>query len=177
MNGLIGTKASAKFIFVATDDESNLILLTIEDHAEAHRVLYEKYGHWQDEIAWKGLSGQITNAEATKQVQRLSNLGKKQSKETIEKRRKATIGQKRRCKTPEEIEVMRKNSTVRKHTVETINKKSKNWLITLPNGESIEILNLKKFCKENNLSLANMSKVASGIRKHHKGFICTEKHG
>ena len=42
-----------------SDDPSNLIKLTIEEHAEAHKVLYETYGCWQDELAWKGLSGQI----------------------------------------------------------------------------------------------------------------------
>jgi hypothetical protein len=31
-----------------TDDPSNLVELSIEEHAEAHRVLYEKYDRWQD---------------------------------------------------------------------------------------------------------------------------------
>lgn len=42
-----------------TDDSSNLILLTIEEHAEAHRLLYEEHGRWQDKVAWLGLTGQI----------------------------------------------------------------------------------------------------------------------
>jgi len=46
-----------------TDDPSNLVELTVEEHAEAHRVLYEKYGRWQDELAWKGLSGMIGKEE------------------------------------------------------------------------------------------------------------------
>jgi hypothetical protein len=58
-----------------TDHPSNLIELTIEDHAEAHRILYEKYGRWQDEVAWKSLTKQITCAEATKMAQSLSNRG------------------------------------------------------------------------------------------------------
>lgn len=44
-----------------TDDPSNLIELTIEEHAEAHRLLYEQHGHWQDKVAWSGLS-KLTNA-------------------------------------------------------------------------------------------------------------------
>jgi hypothetical protein len=59
-----------------TDHPNNLLSLTIEDHAEAHRILYETYGRWQDEIAWKSLSKQITCAEATKIAQSLSNKGK-----------------------------------------------------------------------------------------------------
>ena len=58
-----------------TDHPSNLINLTIEEHAEAHRKLFEQHGRWQDEIAWKTLSGQISNAEAIKLAQRHANLG------------------------------------------------------------------------------------------------------
>jgi len=102
-----------------TNDSSNLIELTIEEHAEAHRLLYEKYGRWQDEVAWKSLSKQISCAEATKIAQSLSNkgknnyfhhtngninpmygkkgelsphFGKKHSEETIKKKRMALVG-------------------------------------------------------------------------------------
>jgi hypothetical protein len=47
-----------------TDDPSNIAELTVEEHAEAHRILYEQYGRWQDEVAWRMLSGQINKAEA-----------------------------------------------------------------------------------------------------------------
>jgi hypothetical protein len=47
-----------------TDDPSNLIELTVEEHAEAHRKLFEMHGHWQDELAWKGLQGLISNYDA-----------------------------------------------------------------------------------------------------------------
>jgi len=47
-----------------SDDPSNIIELTIEEHAEAHRRLYEKHGKEEDEIAWKALSQQITLNEA-----------------------------------------------------------------------------------------------------------------
>lgn len=46
-----------------TDDPSNLVELTIEEHAEAHRKLFEQHGHWEDEIAWKGLAKMIDRAE------------------------------------------------------------------------------------------------------------------
>jgi len=58
-----------------SDDPSNLIELTIEEHAEAHRLLFEKYGHWQDEVAWKGLSGQISGAEINYILSVERNLG------------------------------------------------------------------------------------------------------
>lgn len=60
-----------------TDEESNLITLTIEEHALAHKLLYEQHGRWQDRIAWHTLSGQITSYEAAQQVRREANLGNK----------------------------------------------------------------------------------------------------
>ena len=58
-----------------TDDENNLVVLTIEEHAEAHRKLYEEHGYWQDYLAWKGLSGLITSDECNFVV--LSEAGKR----------------------------------------------------------------------------------------------------
>ena len=52
-----------------TDVAENLIELTVEEHAEAHRLLFEKYGLWQDEVAWKGLAGIIGKEEIIKRVQ------------------------------------------------------------------------------------------------------------
>lgn len=52
-----------------SDDTSNLIELTVEQHAEEHRILFEKYGLWQDEIAWKGLLGLISKEEIVRRVQ------------------------------------------------------------------------------------------------------------
>ena len=46
-----------------TDDPSNIVELTVEEHAEAHRKLFEQYGHWQDELAWKGLAGIVPRKE------------------------------------------------------------------------------------------------------------------
>ena len=39
-----------------TDDPANLVVLTIEDHAIAHFVLWKMYGKIQDKVAWMGLS-------------------------------------------------------------------------------------------------------------------------
>jgi hypothetical protein len=102
-----------------TDDPSNLIELTIEEHAEAHRLLFEQHGQWEDEIAWKGLSGMIskeeiifrTQSESSKEVlkrngnpwsgkrtktnlaineqQRLDMSEKSKSPEAIEKRKES----------------------------------------------------------------------------------------
>ena len=79
-----------------TDDPSNIIELTVEEHAEAHRKLYEEHGRWQDKLAWLGLSGQIGKDEII-QMQKSEagkmNLGRKLSEETKRKMSESKMGQ------------------------------------------------------------------------------------
>jgi len=58
-----------------TDDHSNLIELSVEEHAEAHKKLYEEYGNQYDRIAYEALSGMIKKEEVIQQV--LSEAGKR----------------------------------------------------------------------------------------------------
>jgi hypothetical protein len=46
-----------------TDEKSNLVELSVEGHAEAHRKLYEEHGNWQDYLAWQGLLKLLTTEE------------------------------------------------------------------------------------------------------------------
>lgn len=69
-----------------TDDESNLVELTIEEHAAAHRKLYEEHGRWEDYLAWQGLAGLMTREELVRQM--LSEAGKKGSKNSTNKGKK-----------------------------------------------------------------------------------------
>lgn len=47
---------------------------------------------------------------------------------------------------------------------------SKKWTLINPSGEEMTIINLAKFCRENNLSRSAMGNVASGVAKTHKGW-------
>lgn len=49
-----------------TDAPENLIKLTIEQHAAAHKTLYDLHGKWQDYCAYLGLSKLLTADEASK---------------------------------------------------------------------------------------------------------------
>ncbi len=46
------------------------------------------------------------------------------------------------------------------------------WVIVFPDGECRTIINLKRFCKDNNLAYNCMLRVWRGDRAHHKGFKC-----
>lgn len=58
-----------------TDDESNIIELSVSAHAHAHKTLYEQLGHWQDYVAWQGLAKLAPKEDLIKRVQ--SEGGKK----------------------------------------------------------------------------------------------------
>jgi hypothetical protein len=72
-----------------SDDQSNLVELTVEEHAEAHRKLYEQYGHWQDKIAYDMLSGQIGLDDAIQAARGAANRGRKRTEEQKARLREA----------------------------------------------------------------------------------------
>lgn len=80
-----------------TDDPSNLIRLTIPEHADAHRVLWEEHGRIEDKLAWLMLSGKTDEAEAARielsrqiQQRRWSEPGARQAQR--ERMRGNTLG-------------------------------------------------------------------------------------
>ena len=71
-----------------TDNESNLVHLTIEEHAEAHRILFEKYGRWQDRVAWLSLAGIMKDEERIYEIVSNSNKGNPSGWKPTEEQRK-----------------------------------------------------------------------------------------
>ena len=51
-----------------TDDASNMIRLTVQEHAEAHKNLWEIHGKIEDWCAWQGLLGNISGYEILKKI-------------------------------------------------------------------------------------------------------------
>lgn len=94
-----------------TDDPSNIVRLTVEEHAEAHRILYETHGKIEDKIAWKCLSGKTSETEADfRELYRQAGLqsrGRHHSEET-----KRKIGNANRAsKRPDLAEYNRRTKT------------------------------------------------------------------
>lgn len=57
-----------------SDEPANIIKLTVKEHAEAHKKLWEEHGRWQDYIAWQALEGSIGKDEII--FLKMSNGGK-----------------------------------------------------------------------------------------------------
>lgn len=166
-----------------TDDTDNIIELSVVEHAEAHRLLWEQYGRWQDFYAWQGLSGQIGKEELIRKIQSVAN-SKPKSEETKRKMSEWQIGRKL---SEEHKNKISDNKKGKKQTQEHIQKRllsmkgfkqtehqkqvakekfSKNWSVTSPDGNTQIITNLRKFCKDNQLDQGNLS------RGSHKGWKC-----
>jgi hypothetical protein len=164
-----------------TDDPKNLIKLTIKEHSQAHKKLYEKYGHWEDKLAWQGLSGQLGPKEKVIEEFYKQNgkrnvkfLTKEVRKRAIDNARKTNTGRKL---TPEHLAKTRtwgmKQTDYQKKTV--AKKLSKEYVIKGPKGELYEIKNLRQWAKENGFDQGNLTKVAQGKLKQHKGYIVRYK--
>lgn len=78
--------------FGGTDHPSNIEYVTVEEHADRHKVLFENHGRWQDKIAYMCLSGQIGNDEAIRQAGIFANTGRIISSETRRKMSESHIG-------------------------------------------------------------------------------------
>ena len=119
-----------------SDDASNLIELSIEEHAEAHRVLWETHNKKEDFVAWKCLSGFKHECEEERKeiaaegyrkflktnegLEWISRThGRKHTEESKQKNRDKHLGKKQ----SEETKQKNANSQLgKKHSQETINK-------------------------------------------------------
>lgn len=93
-----------------TDDPSNIELVTVEEHAERHRLLFEEYGRWQDKVAYLALIEAIGKEEVRWLVCSMARKGRKfgplteLQKQAIAKRQignKNSLGCKHRPRTKE----------------------------------------------------------------------------
>ena len=92
-----------------TDDPSNLIELTVEEHAEAHRLLYEQHGHWQDYCAWQALSGRMGQEEILRYKQGMANKGKKRTPEQRARYKEAALKREERHRKDGTLEKKKQN--------------------------------------------------------------------
>lgn len=140
----------------------NLVTLTLKQHIEAHKWLWEQYQRTADYCAWKMLAKHINKPELIHIFAVLggkSNKGRKLGPQSLERRKK----------TSDVLSGVKKSL---EHIQAQSESRARNWILISPLGESTLVHNLSAFCRKNNLRMGNLCKVASGIRKHHKGWTC-----
>ena len=57
-----------------TDEPSNIMECSVEEHAELHFALYLEHGHWQDWYAAMGLAGIIGKEEIVREQQSRASI-------------------------------------------------------------------------------------------------------
>jgi len=152
-----------------TEEESNLFPLSVTQHALAHRNRWILVGDALDWIAWKSLSGQISTAEASalakktpefRMKKRLEQLGKAKSSE-----HRARIGK---------TKIGNKYFFGKHHTDETKQRISeanaKKCKVTYPDGTTIDITNLLRFCANHELNY-NSVRAYKHWGRPYRGFV------
>lgn len=141
-----------------TDDPSNIIIVTIEEHANAHKELWEKYGKKEDFIAWKCLSGKSEECEKerielskegfitflkdeVKKSEWVNNIKKSRKHQVITEEHAKNIGislkksykEGRKRYVKPTLEVLKSNYEKNKHLIEEGRKKSSKWKQSVTN--------------------------------------------
>lgn len=106
----------------------------------------------------------------------LSHKGKKMLEKTRKALFKSNIGRIPSKESKMKIAHTRKERGIKpskKAISKLIESNSKEYIITDPFGVIFNIKNLSKFCRENNLEVKNMSALACGKGKFHRGWKCS----
>ena len=148
-----------------TDDPSNLIELTPGEHAEAHRLLYEQYGHWQDYVAWQGLAQLDANFDAAKES---ILAGSRKGRATMVKNRKG--------KKWEEIHGVERATQMRKEFSKIRSAQGKTWSgkiydVTHPDGTVERVEGLRQWCIDRGYNANAFANASLRGNKTHGGFM------
>ena len=158
-----------------TNDPSNLVKLTIAEHAAAHKTLFEEYGNKFDYIAYMALSNQIGKEEATY----LKMLGPKnwtvEGKKTLQENAKKRKGDKNpfygKSHSEETREALRENQLTNswiKGIDPSLLPYTTNYEIIYPDGTSKQVAGLKAIADEFSVSIVN---VHATIKRMAKGIM------
>lgn len=174
----------------------NFAVVILEQEIDTHEKLNEleilhihreksmvEHGGYNLCTGGSGTSGFKPSCE-TKEKQRASKIGKKLSPEHRlkigEGNRLWERGIECRQKISQSLRSSLKNKCKRKplsgdHKSILSSIKSKEWIVTTPLGETIEVTNLRKFCMENHLSSSAMCRVSKNMQSNHKGYRVVAK--
>ena len=145
------------------DNPTNLIELSIEEHAAAHRILFDEHGRWQDYVAWQGLAKLATKEEHVAML--LSAAGKKgaaisNSRYTPERRKKLSNS----------IKIIRENID----QLGEKNPNAKEYFVTYPDGTKEKVKALRFWCEVKGLNYNSFYNQCVGRGRKHKGYTVTK---
>lgn len=163
-----------------TDDPSNLIDLTVEEHAQAHYELWEKYGKNEDLLAYKGLLKLVSKDDIIKELcsrkgkdnpmygkfgEFSPNYGKKRTEES---KRKISSALKEYAKNrnPEHEKKLKESLYNEETNKKRANNIARKWEVISPDGKVKVVHNIAKWCEENGFNRSSVSCAAKNGNLH-----------
>jgi hypothetical protein len=116
-------------------------------------------------------TGRKHTEEAKKKLS-IAHTGRPKSEEHRRKISEKSKGKITKESTKQKLREHNLREDVLKKNIES---KQKEWIVITPEGIEEEIINLSDYCIEHGLNRSTMYSVASGDRKHHKGYKCRKK--
>jgi group I intron endonuclease len=131
----------------------------------------------------EGVNGYVTSEETKKKISNSLKgkmAGINHPMWGIKGEASPNYGKKRTMETKQKMSKSRKGKYVgenhpwygKKHSEKTIRLLSSLWIVFFPNGDRKIIRNLRKFCRDNNLSAGSMVDVSKGRQRHCKNYKC-----
>lgn len=153
-----GIEAFSFEIIKESNDAENLLRewepkLILEYQSNDRRYGYNTCSGGRGRIGCTPWNKGVPRTDEVKEKLRQAHTGRKQTSETIDKRNAKLKGKKR--------------------SDDTRLRMAGEWLLQTPDGQSLTIMNLSRFCKDHDLTLSCMINVANGKRRHHKGYGCS----
>lgn len=110
-------------------------------------------------------------SQETKMKISKANKGKKASSKTRKRLSISHRGYKHKIETREKLSRINKGRAPHVNAINACREKnSKRYLLLSPQGEEIEVTNMRLFCKNNKLSNTRMSNLVTGLAKNYKGW-------
>lgn len=161
-------------------------ICTTDDKDQAYKILEPKYiaesKSNDPKIGYNSTAGGegsvgYNPSPQTREKMRRQKIGRSLSPEHKMKISSSNRGQKRTEESRAKMsEAMKGNKnflgkTFSEETLRVLSEhKAKNWLVMTPEGNVIEVYNMRKFCLENGLTCSAMSRVMNGTKSHHKNY-------
>ena len=154
-----------------TDEPSNLVEVSVEEHAELHLALYLEHGRWQDFYAYQLLAKEVGREKAFYEMRVIAGSkpmteeGKRKLSETL--KGKVISEEQKKCIS----NTLKGTKQTEEHIHNANKRKFGSYCLTFSNGCVINIHKLAEWCAANGYSRKCVSNVANGVNKTHKDII------
>ncbi len=141
------------------DSPDNICYLTLEQHIECHRWLYENYKRWEDKCAYLFLSGRMDKQDLYKEWGRVigkANAGRSRTKEWRLEASKRNSG-KGNPNYGNKYSIESKYKISLKRFGRSYVVRNKIWVIVGDGNCVIRTQNIAEFCRNNNLKPSGIS--------------------